>query len=54
MDDGWGEPGHIKAEVEAERERIRVAVKAKCSWQDPRACKHHWPVLAIIDGKASA
>jgi hypothetical protein len=26
MDDGWGEPGHIKAAVEAERERIRTGV----------------------------
>jgi len=26
MDDGWGNPGHIKAAVEAERERIRAGV----------------------------
>lgn len=26
MDDGWGEPGHIKEAVAAERERIRVGV----------------------------
>jgi len=46
MDDGWGEPGHIKVAVVAERERILDGVMNFYSVA-PKAAE---PMLRIIEG----
>jgi hypothetical protein len=54
MDDGWGEPGHIKVAVESEQDRIRKAVEGlkviHVTWADPGDKWAHLTAVTSVDG----